>query len=169
MSHVGFKPGEALNHPMLNSIINKSQKKVESFHYEIRKNLLKYDDIVNEQRKIIYEQRMAIVKSQNVGHILDQIVNDVNEDILSNATINGEIVPVELKNRMQQVYFVEKGEMNFTQYNIDVMNNFCKFKYAERFNPVDIFTLQDIQRLVMLSTLDECWREHLSSPRETRF
>ena len=161
LSHVGFKPGEALNHPMLNSIINKSQKKVESFHYEIRKNLLKYDDIVNEQRKIIYEQRMAIVKSQNVGHILDQIVNDVNEDILANATINGEIVPVELKNRMQQVYFVEKGEMNFTQYNIDVMNNFCKFKYAERFNPVDIFTLQDIQRSVMLSTLDECWREHL--------
>ena len=161
LSKFGFKGGEGMNSPMLTSIINKSQKKVEAYHYEIRKNLLKYDDIVNEQRKMIYDQRMTFVKSQNISGIFDQIMNDVNEDLIAKATENEKVNPAELKELLQNVYSIAKSQMNFSNYDIETINRFCKFKYNERYGNIDLSILEDIQRRVMLQTLDECWREHL--------
>ena len=161
LSKIGFKGNEPMNHPMLNSIINKSQKKIENFNYEIRKNLLKYDDIVNEQRKVIYEQRMAIVKSDNISRIFKQIVNDVNEDIIARATHNNEVDVRELKDLMQQTYLFAKSDINLSKYDLETLNTFCIQNYSNSYMNVDLYSLAEVQRRVMLQTLDECWREHL--------
>ena len=161
LSKIGFKGNEPMNHPMLNSIINKSQKKIEMFNYEVRKNLLKYDDIVNEQRKAIYVQRMSIVKSDNVGRIFKQIVNDVNEDIIARATHNNEVDVRELKDIMQQTYLFAKSDINLSKYDLDTLNTFCISNYSNSYMNVDLYSLAEVQRRVMLQTLDECWREHL--------
>ena len=161
LSKVGFKEGESIDHPMLNNIINKSQKKVENYHYEVRKNLLKYDDIVNEQRQIIYEQRMNFVKSSNMKGIFKQILNDVNTDILATATHNDKVSPLELKQLISDTYFVPMTQINLFHYDLEHLNETCQFMYSTRFADIDMGILEDVQRRVMLQTLDECWREHL--------
>ena len=161
LSKFGFKGGEAMNHPMLNNIINKSQKKIESYHYEVRKNLLKYDDIINEQRKIIYEQRMNFVKSNNINNILKQIINDVNTDIVANATHNDKVDPKELKELMSDIYLIPRSKMDFVRYDVGSINKYCFFVYSNKYFNIDFNTLTEIQRRVMLQTLDECWQEHL--------
>ena len=161
LSKVGFKEGESIDHPMLNNIINKSQKKVENYHYEVRKNLLKYDDIVNEQRQIIYEQRMNFVKSSNMKGIFKQILNDVNTDILATATHNDKVSPLELKQLISDTYFVPMTQINIYNYDLEHLNQTCQFMYSTRFADIDMGILEDVQRRVMLQTLDECWREHL--------
>ncbi len=161
LSKVGFKDNEVINHPMLNGIINRSQKKIEEYNYEVRKNLLKYDDVVNEQRQIIYNQRMLFVKSTNINNIFKQILNDVNTDIVARSTQNNELNVRELKEIMQQTYLFAKSDINLSKYNVETLNKFCVANYTNRFINIDLFTLCEVQRRVMLQTLDECWREHL--------
>ena len=67
MGKVGMKKGEPIYHPLLNRTIANAQKKVEERNFEIRKHLLEYDDVLNEQRKFIYEQRNAILKDEDLA------------------------------------------------------------------------------------------------------
>ena len=161
LSKFGFQGGEAMNHPMLNSIINKSQKKIESYHYEIRKNVLKYDDIVNEQRKIIYEQRMDLVSSDNMNRVVKHIINDVNEDLITRATFNDKVNVQMLKDLIAQTYLIPTTQMTLMQHDLEHINRSLNFIYSSTFANIDIATLEEIQRRVLLQTLDECWREHL--------
>jgi preprotein translocase subunit SecA len=79
MAKIGMEPGEPIYHPWLNRSIEKAQKKVEERNFEIRKHLLEYDDVLNQQRKFIYEQRDAILADKN----LKQRVSDATTDMLS--------------------------------------------------------------------------------------
>jgi preprotein translocase subunit SecA len=78
MSRIGMKPGEPIFHPWLNKSIENAQKKVEERNFEIRKHLLEYDDVLNQQRKFIYEQRDAILEDAD----LKKRVNDASTDML---------------------------------------------------------------------------------------
>ena len=78
MTSVGMEPGEPINHPWLNKSIEKAQKKVEERNFEIRKNLLDYDDVLNQQRKFIYEQRDEILAENNLsGRVMDNAKESV--------------------------------------------------------------------------------------------
>ncbi|MDR2097138.1 MAG: preprotein translocase subunit SecA [Spirochaetaceae bacterium] len=81
MRRIGMEAGEPIYHPMLNRSIERAQKKVEERNFEIRKHLLEYDDVLNQQRKFIYEQRDAILKDDD----LQKRVNDTTEDMVSAA------------------------------------------------------------------------------------
>jgi preprotein translocase subunit SecA len=81
MSKIGMEPGEPIYHPWLNKSIEKAQKKVEERNFEIRKHLLEYDDVLNQQRKFIYEQRDAILRDEN----LRTRVNDATGDMVVSA------------------------------------------------------------------------------------
>jgi preprotein translocase subunit SecA len=81
MSKIGMAPGEPIYHPWLNKSIEKAQKKVEERNFEIRKHLLEYDDVLNQQRKFIYDQRDAILRDAN----LKARVNEATEDMVTGA------------------------------------------------------------------------------------
>tara|TARA_Y100000589_G_C27180861_1_gene640674 strand:+ start:3 stop:1124 length:1122 start_codon:yes stop_codon:yes gene_type:complete len=78
LKKLGLKDNEAIVHPWVNKAIQKAQQKVEARNYDIRKNLLKFDDVMNDQRKVIYEQRREIMKADNVS----EIVGDMREEVL---------------------------------------------------------------------------------------
>jgi len=78
MSHVGMEPGEPINHPLLNKSIEKAQKKVEERNFEIRKNLLDYDDVLNQQRSFIYQQRDDILADENLSA---RVMNTATETV----------------------------------------------------------------------------------------
>jgi preprotein translocase subunit SecA len=76
---LGLQEGEAIIHPWMNKAIERAQKKVEARNYDIRKNLLKFDDVMNDQRKVIYEQRIELMETQDVRETTDDMRADVNE------------------------------------------------------------------------------------------
>ena len=66
MKKFGLKEGESINHPWINKALERAQKRVEARNFDIRKTLLKFDDVMNDQRKVIFEQRKEVLKSNNV-------------------------------------------------------------------------------------------------------
>ncbi|MBQ0002608.1 MAG: preprotein translocase subunit SecA [Treponema sp.] len=82
MSRIGMQPGEPIDHPMLNKSIEKAQHKVEQRNFEIRKHLLDYDDVLNEQRSVIYEQRDQILADENLAQRVFNNATELVDDIL---------------------------------------------------------------------------------------
>ena len=79
---LGLKEGEAIVHPWINKALERAQKKVEARNFDIRKNLLKYDDVLNDQRKVIYEQRLELMEAENVS----EMVEDMREEVIQSIT-----------------------------------------------------------------------------------
>ncbi len=79
---LGMPQGEAINHPWITKAIAKAQQKVEAYHFDMRKDLLKYDDVMNDQRKIIYEQRREFMMADNVSETIESIRNDCIENMI---------------------------------------------------------------------------------------
>ena len=77
MKKFGLKEGESIDHPWINKALERAQKRVEGRNFDIRKTLLKFDDVMNDQRKVIFEQRMNIIKSQNINDIVDSFLSDI--------------------------------------------------------------------------------------------
>lgn len=168
---LGLKDGEAIGHPMISRSLEKAQQKVEGHNYEIRKNLLRFDDVMNDQRKIVYEQRNEIISSSDVSEftlsMTEQLVNsivlrhvepnsyredwrldDLSSDI--ERTFDIEITP-ETINR------VEGTEIEIAQKLTELVNSLMKHK--EESYGFEI--MNDASKYILLTTLDQVWKEHL--------
>lgn len=82
LQRLGLQEGEAIIHPWINKALEKAQQKVEARNFDIRKHLLKYDDVMNDQRKVIYEQRLDIMQAQDLNEILTEMRHDIIEEIV---------------------------------------------------------------------------------------
>ena len=93
LQKLGLTPNEALDHPWINKALEKAQQKVESRNFEIRKTLLQFDDVMNDQRNVIYEQRYKILSDKNIYNVIDEINSEImDENIKStNDDTNKEI------------------------------------------------------------------------------
>ena len=85
LQRLGLKEGEAIIHPWVNKALAKAQQKVEARNYDIRKNLLKYDDVMNDQRKVVYEQRREIMDSRDIAITIADMRNETIDEIVATA------------------------------------------------------------------------------------
>jgi len=85
LQRLGLEQGEAIIHPWINKALEKAQQKVEAHNFEARKNLLKYDDVMNDQRKVIYEQRIDLMRSDDVSNMVTDMRHEVIENMVSRA------------------------------------------------------------------------------------
>src|SRR6185503_9564949 len=83
LTKLGLEPGEAITHPWVNKALEKAQQKVEARNFEIRKNILKYDNVLNDQRKVIFEQRREIMSADEVSDQIAQMREEVVEELVS--------------------------------------------------------------------------------------
>jgi len=83
LKKLGLQEGEAIVHPWINKALQKAQQKVEARNFEIRKNLLKYDDVMNDQRKVIYEQRLELMEAEDVAETIKDMRQEVIEDLVA--------------------------------------------------------------------------------------
>ncbi len=171
---LGLEDGEAIFHPMISRTIEKAQQKVESRNYDIRKSLLRFDDVMNDQRKVIYEQRLEIMSSEGVHDIVNDMYLQINADLISdyipeksykeNWNIDG------LKKKLHLIYnydceiddLLRNDEIDqklLTEHFNKYVNNLLEEK-KQRFGD-DIFMLAE-QR-ILLMTLDQLWKDHLLS------
>ena len=172
LQKLGLKEGESIIHPWINKALERAQKKVEARNFDIRKNLLKYDDVLNDQRKVIFEQRIELMDAVSVTETVTDMRNEVIEDIVSKRIPErayAEKWDVEgLKADVQQYlnldlpiveWAAEEGidESDILE-RVTAATDKAVADRAERFGPE---IMQYVERSVILQTLDHLWREHI--------
>lgn len=175
MEKLNMPEGEAIEHKWVNRSIEGAQRKVEARNFDIRKQLLDYDDIPNQQRKVIYEQRNDILDNEDLKETVDSILGDVLEQTLY------EYIPLEsieemwdvpaLEKRLQADYAIKisikdllKKDPNIVVEDIAAhIKNKGLGQYREKEKMAGKEALQHFERSIMLQVFDHHWRAHLSS------
>ncbi|MBA5723578.1 preprotein translocase subunit SecA [Candidatus Liberibacter sp.] len=179
LKKLGLKEGEAIIHPWINKAIERSQKKVEARNFEVRKNLLKYDDVLNEQRKVIFEQRLEIIDSEKILEIFsDMRYEVVNEIITKHIPDNSypEKWEIEkLKLELNTVFGTDLPVVEWSKEDdIDrdvicnrILETVDKL-VAEKEKILGTEKMQNLGRNILLQTLDGLWREHIARLEHSR-
>lgn len=172
LQKLGMKEGEAIFHPMISRALEKAQQKVEARNYEIRKNLLKYDDVVSQQRKIIYEQRKEILESVEVSEERVSMSHEINANIISSyipARTYPEQWDVEgFKLEVFRIYGIHVAIDEWKEYDkIDDeqilvhLNDEVKKLFAQKIENYSAEIFQMMEKRCLLSTVDQLWKDHL--------
>lgn len=172
LQKLGMKEGEAIFHPMISRALEKAQQKVEARNYEIRKNLLKYDDVVSHQRKIIYEQRKEILEAEDISDEIEPMYHEINGDITSNyipANTYPEQWDIEgFKREVFRIYGIHTAIEDWASHDkIDdeqillYLNNEIKklFDHKVEHYSSEIFIM--MSKRCLLATIDQLWKDHL--------
>lgn len=174
MRRLGMKSDEAIEHNMVTKSIERAQKQVERMHQDERANLLKFDNIANEQRKVVYAQRNELMEESDVTEVVDSLRHNVIEQIMSGAIPPGSIeeqwdVPAlerELKEELgldlpiSQWLTEDKGL--YEEKLLERIVAEAKTLYQAKMEVVDDQTQQHFEKEVLLRTIDKQWREHLN-------
>lgn len=171
---LGLEENESIQHPWITKALERAQKKVEGRNYEIRKSLLKFDDVMNEQRKIIYNQRREIINDEDVDNLVVDMMDIFVEDFIQNNIPNlaefDEKKKEEFKEKLKTNLNIEFDFSKFAKLEnlqisdikdeiktlIDRNINLKKTKYTN-----EIFSFA--QKSLLLQILDKSWKEHLLS------
>lgn len=174
LEKMGLKEDEAITHPWISKSLEKAQKKVENMHYEIRKNVLKYDDVVNTQRKVIFEQRKDIMFSNDIEPEIDYLIEEKNNELLNKfaherdfhnwnyATLDAELT---------RIYGIEFNSKEFMDSDIthnrqslfnklnELISNIIKGKKEQ----ISEEFIRQFEKRIFLLTIDRHWKDHLRS------
>ncbi len=174
LSKFGLKDDEAIIHPWITKTLEGAQNKVESRNYDIRKNLLKYDDIVNQQRKKVFSLRKEVMNSDNVSGLIRKAVDELNHDLVHDciapnsypeqweiSVLEAEIfrnygIRIDLKSESAKDGVTEKEILNFVNQKVEEI-----FWNKEQIYGIDV--MRKIEKQIFLLTLDNEWKDHLLS------
>ena len=169
---LGLKEGEAIVHPWINKALEKAQQKVEARNFDIRKNLLKFDNVMNDQRKVIFEQRIEIMSGNEVSATIDDMRNEVINGLVTKhipeTAYAEQWDTTTLRSRLNEVtgldlpvedWAKEEGiaDEEIRERVLKAANERYEAKRA-KYTP-DIMV--QVEKAVLLQTLDHLWREHL--------
>ncbi|MEG5264586.1 preprotein translocase subunit SecA [Pseudomonas sp. JDS28PS106] len=175
MKALGMQSGEAIEHRMVTNAIEKAQRKVEGRNFDIRKQLLEFDDVANEQRKVIYHMRNSLLAATNIG---DTIV-DFREEVLSNL-ISQHIPPQSLPEQWDVAGLEAALNTDFAvklpvQQWLDEDDNLHEdtlrekilaellVAYSEKEDQASAEALRSFEKQIVLRVLDDLWKDHLST------
>ncbi len=169
MKKFGLKEGESINHPWIDKALERAQKRVEGRNFDIRKTLLKFDDVMNDQRKVIFEQRMNIIKSQNINDIVDSFLNDIVQYFVNEKTLYERdnkpelfkplIKPIIGKSAKEEE-LVDIINLKNNEFENAIKNKFNDFR-SKRNKILTEKGNQELEKRVFLQTVDFLWRSHL--------
>jgi len=171
MQKMGIKPGDAIRHPWMTKAVGTAQRRVEEHNFEIRKNLLKYDEVMNQQREVIYSYRRNVLRGYSMKNEVLEMLHDALEAVVDNhippgsypedwnlprlcgwfkANLNVVITPEQLQSDRlsRDILFDELLELTLSAYQ-------------EKENRVGEELLRDIERRAILEVVDNEWRDHL--------
>ncbi|HET7371044.1 MAG TPA: preprotein translocase subunit SecA [Gammaproteobacteria bacterium] len=175
MQRFGMQEGEAIEHPWVTKAIENAQRKVEGHNFDIRKQLLEYDDVANDQRKVIYEQRDELMQAKDVSDTITAIRHDVVNDLISEY-----IPPGSMDEQWEPKGLSEALARDF-DYHVDVAHwletdtslheetlrerilNEIEEIYRRKEETVGAETMRQFEQQIMLQILDQHWKEHLAA------
>ncbi|WP_085248368.1 preprotein translocase subunit SecA [Gilliamella mensalis] len=175
MRKLGMKEGEAIEHPWVTKAIANAQKKVESRNFDIRKQLLEYDDVANDQRKVIYRERNDLLDNNDIKDTIDSIRGDVFNTLID------QYIPPQSIEEMWNIPGLEAALK--TDFDLDLpiakwldeeqnlheetlrerILQIAQERYVEKENTAGAEAFRHFEKSVMLQTLDTLWKEHLAA------
>ncbi|MFD2678996.1 preprotein translocase subunit SecA [Camelimonas lactis] len=172
LQRLGLKDGEAIFHPWINKAIAKAQGKVEARNYDTRKNILKYDNVMNDQRKVVFEQRREFMAAESVRETIDEMRESTVEDIVASN------IPPDAYPEQWNVAGLKEGVERWLNLDLPVddwakeegiadeeirerLHKAADEAYAARIEKNSPELMTYIEKQVLLQSLDHLWREHL--------
>ncbi|WAI11961.1 MAG: preprotein translocase subunit SecA [Buchnera aphidicola (Macrosiphum albifrons)] len=175
MRKLGLASNEAIEHPWVTKAIENAQKKVENRNFDIRKQLLEYDDVVNEQRSAIYSQRNKLIDAKNIKSMIYDILKDVlRKNIIlyiPKNTMKDKWNIIGLENKLNFDFHLNipisdwltiEPNLKYEQI-ISKIIDFAKINYKNKEKLIGSNNMRIIEKMIMLQTLDSLWKEHLSA------
>ena len=175
LKKLGLKENESIDHPWINKAMERAQKKVESRNFDIRKTLIKFDDVMNDQRQVIFSQRLKILKEKSISDIL----SDFFEEILKNL----EVSVINYKKSNDEKYLTEIKSIIGNSINdkdlqnlaLEKNNNFAKEmkdlflkKQKSRIEILGEDQNKSFEKKIFLQIIDFSWRSHLQYLEQLR-
>lgn len=175
MKRLGMERGEAIEHPWVTKAIENAQRKVEGRNFDIRKQLLEYDDVANDQRKVIYEQRNELLDEGNIKETIDAIRHDVTQNTID------QYIPPESLDEMWDIpgleehlraefmldlpiqKWLEEDDKLYEEKLREKIEDAIGKAYEEKEQQVGVEVLRHFEKAIMLQTLDGLWKEHLAA------
>jgi len=176
LKKLGMKEGESIDHPWINKALERAQQKVEARNFDIRKSLLQFDDVMNDQRHVIFNQRNGVISKNNVDEIIeifiDEVVGKLNlqraEAIKENSL---EKFKASIKNfsgrtleKDEDFQKILKDEKKFVIFLKEIITN----KRKDRIKKISAESNLELEKRIFLQTLDYLWRSHLQYLEELR-
>jgi preprotein translocase subunit SecA len=175
MQKLGMQKGEAIEHPWVSKAIENAQRKVEGHNFDIRKQLLEYDDVANDQRKVIYQQRSELMATNDVSETVQAIRHDVVNDL-----IDIYVQPQSMEEQwdvpgLEKALEAEFGQPMPIQQWLDDDDSLheeslrekiereLENTYKEKEAVVGADTMRHFEKAIMLKVLDDQWKDHLST------
>ncbi len=172
LTKLGLQEDEAIIHPWINKALEKAQQKVEARNFDIRKNLLKFDDVMNDQRKVIFEQRIDLMKAEDISETVTDMRNDVIDDLVTKH------IPEKAYPEQWETAELKEGVLTYLNLDLpidqwadeegiaeeDIINRITETAdkavadKTEHFGPK---VMRYVEKSVVLQTIDHLWREHL--------
>src|SRR5579875_1445902 len=174
LQKLGLKEGEAIIHPWINKALEKAQQKVEARNFDIRKNLLKYDDVMNDQRKVIYEQRRELMQAEEVAAMVEDMRRDVIHATVSRA-IPEHSYPEQWDTKLlhEEALRLLALDLPITEWakeegiaESEVVERIEKASAAKMAEKVAKYTpeiMRMAEKSILLQLLDQIWKDHLLS------
>ena len=179
LQKLGLKEGESIDHPWINKALEKAQQKVEGRNFDIRKNLLQFDDVMNDQRKVIFEQRLEVIKNPNIYNVIDDVFDEIAEQVINEIQFYREHVNVDAKKtikiKTERLCGTRIGDDDFAlilKKSSSDIKKFLKDHFDEkrntRISTVGNEVNKDIEKRIFLQNLDYEWRSHLQYLEQLR-
>ncbi len=174
LQKLGLKEGEAIFHPWMNKAIEKAQQKVEARNYEIRKNLLKFDNVMNDQRKVIYDQRIEMMTAEHVSDTIAAMRTEINEELVGNF-VPKRSYPEQwdmeaLEREVFRIYGLHtplkdwaKEEGIADEEILERLQKIATEQMAHKGAHYGDEIMRMAEKRVLLQTLDQLWKDHLLS------
>ena len=176
LQKLGLKENESIDHPWINKAMERAQKKVESRNFDIRKTLIKFDDVMNDQRQVIFSQRLKILKENNINEILKDFFDEVLVNLNSvrvNFQKSGDEKNylAEIKNITGNVVndneIIEFGKLQEAEFN-KKMQNLYSGKKNSRIKILGENQNNNLEKKIFLQIIDFSWRSHLQYLEQLR-
>jgi preprotein translocase subunit SecA len=176
---LGLKEGEAIVHPWINKALEKAQQKVEARNFDIRKNLLKFDNVMNDQRKVIFEQRIGIMKGEEVAETIDDMRHHVIDDLVHkfippNSYAEQWDAPM-LRERLREAVGIDFPVEDWVREEgiaeDEIRERITKSAdelYAAKREKYGPEIMGQVEKTFLLRTLDQLWRDHIITVEQLR-
>jgi len=176
MQKLGMEEGESIEHGLISKAIESAQKKVEQYHFDIRRQLLIYDNVMNQQREAIYEERRNILSEGDLTERAVQIIEDAVKSILSGMFSDGgepqmEAVSIKLKSTFGpgvEKALLEVEDPQELEVASEKIIGELKKKFRKKVTEMGEATANEVIRFIFLHVLDSAWKEHLLAMDELR-
>jgi preprotein translocase subunit SecA len=176
LKKLGLKENESIDHPWINKAMERAQQKVEGRNFDIRKTLIKFDDVMNDQRQVIFSQRLKILKSQNTSETLNSFLDEVVQDLIkvknnyeksNDKTVYLNIVKNISGNVLNDDELIELTGKTDDEFSKKLKSIF-QLKHQERIDLVGVDENNSIEKRIFLQIIDFSWRSHLQYLEQLR-